>query len=59
MIVKGTLVVNPAVTVPSEAVNTDRGLVLIEHEAALTALCLIQSNSIQWKRAMDQEAWVA
>jgi hypothetical protein len=46
MTVKGNFVVNPAVSVPAEAITTDRGIVLIEHEAAVTALCLIQSDSI-------------
>jgi hypothetical protein len=47
MIVKGTLVVNPAVTVPAEAITTDRGVVLVEHEETVTSLGLIQSVSIR------------
>jgi hypothetical protein len=38
MIVTGTLVANPGVTVPAEAITTEHGLVLIAHDAALTAL---------------------
>ena len=55
MTVKGNFVVNPAVTVPAEAVTTDHAVVLIEHEEAVTALCLIQSDNIPVKRTMDQE----
>jgi hypothetical protein len=56
MIVKGTLVVNPAVRVPAEAMTTDHAVVLIEHEEAVTALRLLQSDKIQVKRTTDNEA---
>ena len=55
MTVKGNFVVNPAVTVPAKAITTDLGVELIEPEEALTALCLIQSDSSRVKRTMDQE----
>jgi hypothetical protein len=42
--VEGTLEPNPAGAIPAEAITTDHGVVLIEHEAALTALCPVQPD---------------
>jgi hypothetical protein len=58
---RGVLTASPAVAVPAEAITTDHGVMLIEGEEALTALCPVQTccsalrGERKWRMGMEQQ----